>query len=297
MDKQKTGQVIKDARIKKGYTQAELGDILGVTNKAVSRWEKGDSFPDVGVIENLANALDISIEEIIVGTKNQISTEAALNELLKTLKMQRRQKVRILLRALVCIIYGVIIIVAGYGIFHGPSIFPLYADFYPLILAIMAAMVIFMMISSRGKPSMRILSRPDLARFAASLISGVYSSLMFGWCILKIMHGVMPFGMEPVQVGSFIEKQLLAVFLLNILIFVVEIYRDLRDNATFSIISYASLVVLNLEMIYEALLCELTTEIDASYMIVFAEYTAITYGVLFILMVIRFGMNKRKDIV
>ena len=64
MDKQKTGQVIKDARIKKGYTQAELGDILGVTNKAVSRWEKGASFPDVGVIENLANALDINIEEI-----------------------------------------------------------------------------------------------------------------------------------------------------------------------------------------------------------------------------------------
>lgn len=186
-----------------------------------------------------------------------------------------------LLRALVCTIYGVIIIVAGYGIFHGPSIFPLYADFYPLILAIMAAMVIFMMISSRGKPSMRILSRPDLARFAASLISGVYSSLMFGWCILKIMHGVMPFGMELVQVGPFIEKQLLAVFILNILIFVVEIYRELRDNATFSIISYASLVVLNLEMIYEALLCELTTEIAASYMIVFAEYTAITYGVLF----------------
>ena len=113
MNKQKTGQVIKDARIKKGYTQAELGDILGVTNKAVSRWEKGASFPDVGVIENLANALDISIEEIIVGSKNQITTEAALNELLKTLKMQRRQKVRILLRALVCTIYGVIIIVAG----------------------------------------------------------------------------------------------------------------------------------------------------------------------------------------
>ena len=33
MDKQKTGELIKSARIKKGYTQVELGDLLGVTNK------------------------------------------------------------------------------------------------------------------------------------------------------------------------------------------------------------------------------------------------------------------------
>lgn len=43
MDKKKTGSLIKEARIKKNYTQSELGDLLGVTNKAVSRWENGDS--------------------------------------------------------------------------------------------------------------------------------------------------------------------------------------------------------------------------------------------------------------
>lgn len=41
MDKQKTGNLIKEARVKKNYTQAELGDLLGVSNKAVSRWENG----------------------------------------------------------------------------------------------------------------------------------------------------------------------------------------------------------------------------------------------------------------
>lgn len=294
MDKQKTGQVIKEARTKKGCTQAELGDILGVTNKAVSRWEKGDSFPDVGVIENLANALDISIEEIIVGSKNQMTTEAALNELLKTLKMQRRQKARMLLRAFVCIIYGIIIIMAGYGIFHGPSIFPLYADFYLLISVTMAVMVIFMMFSSRGKPFTKILSKSDLARFVASLISGVYSSFMLGWCILKIMHGVMPFGMEPVQVGPFIEKQLLVIFLLNLLIFAVEIFRSIKDRVSFSVTAYVSLVVLNLEMIYEALLHEPIMGVVEAFMGFFLRYTATIYCVLLIVMAIRFFLNRKK---
>ena len=49
MDKIKTGNMIRDARTQKGYTQTELGTLLGVSNKAVSRWENGDSFPDIGV--------------------------------------------------------------------------------------------------------------------------------------------------------------------------------------------------------------------------------------------------------
>ena len=67
MDKQKTGELIKNARIKKGYTQVELGDLLGVTNKAISRWEKGDSFPNIGVIEELSRILDIRIQDIVIG--------------------------------------------------------------------------------------------------------------------------------------------------------------------------------------------------------------------------------------
>ena len=181
---------------------------------------------------------------------------------------------------------------AGYGIFHGPSIFPLYADFYLLISVTMAVMVIFMMFSSRGKPSMRILSRPDLARFEASLISGVYSSLMFGWCILKIMHGVMPFGMEPVQVGPFIEKQFLVVFLLNLLIISIEIFRSIKDDVSFPVTAYASLVVLNLEMVYEALLSELTT--GDVFIHVFFKYTAILYCALISIGVILMVLDKRN---
>lgn len=41
MDKAKSGKLIKEARMQKNYTQSELGNLLGVSNKAVSRWEMG----------------------------------------------------------------------------------------------------------------------------------------------------------------------------------------------------------------------------------------------------------------
>lgn len=44
MDKKKTGNLIREARQRKNYTQSELGRMLGVTNKAVSRWENGEVF-------------------------------------------------------------------------------------------------------------------------------------------------------------------------------------------------------------------------------------------------------------
>ena len=56
MDKIKTGELIKNKRIEKGYTQLELGDLLSVSNKAVSRWERGIGLPDIGNIEALAEA-------------------------------------------------------------------------------------------------------------------------------------------------------------------------------------------------------------------------------------------------
>ena len=48
MDKKNTGKLIKEARLRKNYTQSELGDLIGVSNKAISRWENGESFPDAG---------------------------------------------------------------------------------------------------------------------------------------------------------------------------------------------------------------------------------------------------------
>ncbi len=67
MDKYVTGAVIKKLRENKKMTQEELADTLFVSSKAVSKWETGQGFPDISLIEPLAKALDISVIELLSG--------------------------------------------------------------------------------------------------------------------------------------------------------------------------------------------------------------------------------------
>ena len=67
MDSYITGSIIKELREKKGITQAQLADVLGVSSKAVSKWETAKGLPDITLIEPLAAALSVSVMELISG--------------------------------------------------------------------------------------------------------------------------------------------------------------------------------------------------------------------------------------
>lgn len=65
MDNKEFGKFINNLRREKGLTQAELADRLNVTDKTVSKWECGRGFPDIKLIEVLADNLDVSVTEIM----------------------------------------------------------------------------------------------------------------------------------------------------------------------------------------------------------------------------------------
>ena len=67
MDTYVTGQTIKNLREKKGFTQAELADKIGVSGKAISKWETAKGLPDITLIEPLAKALSVSVMELMTG--------------------------------------------------------------------------------------------------------------------------------------------------------------------------------------------------------------------------------------
>ena len=62
-----SGAAIRTLREQRGITQRELGDRLGVSDKAVSKWENGRGLPDITLLEGLASELGVSVAELLAG--------------------------------------------------------------------------------------------------------------------------------------------------------------------------------------------------------------------------------------
>ena len=62
------GSRISALRKEKGMTQSALAEKMGVTDKAVSKWERDLSFPDVGSLPKLAQIFELSVDELLQGT-------------------------------------------------------------------------------------------------------------------------------------------------------------------------------------------------------------------------------------
>ena len=64
MEKQTLGQKIAELRKAKNMTQLELANLLNITDKAVSKWERGLSCPDVLMLDRIAAALGVQIQDL-----------------------------------------------------------------------------------------------------------------------------------------------------------------------------------------------------------------------------------------
>jgi transcriptional regulator with XRE-family HTH domain len=73
----KMAQFISELRKEKKLTQKELAEQLGVTDKAVSKWERGLSCPDISLLSKLSQVLGITISELLNGEKAQLSSPEA----------------------------------------------------------------------------------------------------------------------------------------------------------------------------------------------------------------------------
>ena len=81
MDTYITGATIKAIRESKGMTQTELAEQVGVTDKAVSKWETGKGLPDISLLQSLAAALDTSVIELMNG--EQITNQNRSSNMLR----------------------------------------------------------------------------------------------------------------------------------------------------------------------------------------------------------------------
>ena len=71
MEENRIGPFIRDRRLQLEMTQQQLADKLGVTDKAVSKWERSVSYPDITILRELSDALEVSVTELLAGERDE----------------------------------------------------------------------------------------------------------------------------------------------------------------------------------------------------------------------------------
>ena len=113
MDKIQMGTFIREQRAVLGLTQQQLAEQLHVTNKAVSRWETGNAYPDISLLDDLAATLSVSVEELCRGERMvlpSVDTNALLSDVICEARQQKKDRAAKWLRILCLSIFTVILL-------------------------------------------------------------------------------------------------------------------------------------------------------------------------------------------
>ena len=146
MDQIKIGKFIASCRKEQGMTQAALAQELGISDRAVSKWETGKSMPDSGIMLELCELLKINVNELLSGEK--IMTEAynkKVEENLLAMKQEVEEKNRQLLRTeylivLPTVLLGLALIIAA-SLVEMPSVWRGTLIFFSVAMIVVFAFI------------------------------------------------------------------------------------------------------------------------------------------------------------
>ena len=289
MDKQKTGELIRNARIKKGYTQVELGDLIGVTNKAISRWEKGESFPDISVIEELSRVLDIRIQDIVIGDVTEPDSETAVTEVVRAAKLQDKVKKRKFISSVVSCIAAGYMIVCGWYSFRG------HIDSSGMYYLGISLAVILVAVFLKERLIGADPNRENADKRIYNIIG--FGSMAYSFIMMIIVTGI--FNNHEMQswkidgnIGRIINVQLIIIFILNLALFIIQNYVSMRKYERETGRAYSLIGACFTSMMYSWLL---HTLIDIhsfnKYMIIIAAIVIIELLAIYI---IRFCVTNHR---
>ena len=141
MDQQKIGKFIAECRKEKELTQMQLSEKLGITDKAVSKWERGLALPDSSIMLELCDIIGISVNELLSGEKIIMDESNQKNEqLLLDMAKELEKKNKTIWNAM-----WTIMAVSIIGLIGGLAIIRFFMPEGPwMLVAILSLCVIFM---------------------------------------------------------------------------------------------------------------------------------------------------------
>jgi len=106
MDQIKIGKFIADERKRKGYTQKQLSEKLEISDKTISKWERGNGFPEVSLLLPLCNELEITVNELLSGERvsEEDYRKKAEENMMNLVRETQESKKKIILSAVVAVL-------------------------------------------------------------------------------------------------------------------------------------------------------------------------------------------------
>lgn len=106
MDQILIGKFIACERKRKGYTQKQLSEKLGISDKTISKWERGNGFPEVSLLLPLCNELDITVNELLSGERvsEEDYRKKAEENMVNLVREAQENKKKIILSAMVALL-------------------------------------------------------------------------------------------------------------------------------------------------------------------------------------------------
>ena len=106
MNQVKIGKFISDERKAKGYTQKQLSELLGISDKTISKWERGNGFPEASLLLPLCNELEITVNELLTGERiSQLNYKKKAEEnMVNMIREKEENKQKILLTTIIGVI-------------------------------------------------------------------------------------------------------------------------------------------------------------------------------------------------
>lgn len=152
MDQKKIGGFLKELRKEKNMTQEQLAEVLGVTNRSISRWENGVNMPDFDLVIEIANYFDVGIEEFLDGERKMDMIEKKQEEtLLKVADYNSNEKMAFSKRLSYLFLIGIVgflgFMVMDINGLTDSGIYEAISDF---ILGLIFAMLILGFLYTRG---------------------------------------------------------------------------------------------------------------------------------------------------
>ena len=106
MNQVKIGKFISDERKAKGYTQKQLSELLGISDKTISKWECGNGFPEASLLLPLCNELEITVNELLTGERisQQNYKKKAEENMVNMIREKEENKQKLLLTTMIGVI-------------------------------------------------------------------------------------------------------------------------------------------------------------------------------------------------